>query len=291
MNNVICVENVLKRYGKRAVLDGLCLDVPEGAVVGLLGKNGSGKTTLLKCLMGLLRTDRGTVRVLGEEAWTLSDAAKARIGYVAQGWRPYPWLSAGQLIDYTASFYPRWNTSLADKLAVDWQIDLTARVGVLSEGELQKLLIVLALGHEPELLILDEPVASLDPAARRQFLRMILEIVRQRRCTILFSSHITFDLERAADRVALLKGGRIDFFGGLDDLKDAVKRVRVRGVAPLPRVFSMNGIMSSHIDGQDAVLTIRGFNEIKRLALEKAAGAPVEVEDLNLEEIFLETIR
>ena len=172
MSNVIHCEDVKKAYGRKAVLNGVFLDVPEGSVIGLLGKNGAGKTTLLKCVLGLLKTDSGKMTVFGEGSWDLSNKAKALIGYVPQGYRPYPWLQAGRLIEYTASFYPHWNAALVDRLVREWDLDLATRVEVLSEGEMQKLLIILALGHEPELLVFDEPVASLDPVARRALLRV-----------------------------------------------------------------------------------------------------------------------
>ncbi len=291
MSSAISLEKVTKSYAQRVVLDDLSVEIPEGSVVGLLGKNGAGKTTLLKCVLGLLRIDRGVIKTMGEAPWTMRDVVKARIGYVPQGYRPYPWLQAGRLIEYTASFYPHWNNVLVSKLVHDWEVDLSSRVGVLSEGELQKLLIILALGHEPELLVFDEPVASLDPAARRQFLRTVLDVLTQRAVTVFFSTHITSDLERVADTVGVLKKGRIDFFGGLDELKEVVKRVKVRGKKPLTDDLKLEGVLGRQVSGGEAVLTIRGFNAEKHRTLEKYSGGTVEVEDLNLEEIFLEISR
>lgn len=291
MRNVIQLEDVKKSYGPKAVLSGVSLDVPEGAVIGLLGKNGAGKSTLLKCLLGLLKADAGKMEVVGENSWDLSDKAKAAIGYVPQGYRPYPWLQAGRLIDYTASFYQHWNASLVSRLVKEWGLDLATRVDVFSEGEMQKLLIILALGHEPELLVFDEPVASLDPVARREFLKTILEVVSERKCTIFFSTHITSDLERVADTVAILRSGRIDLCGGLDDLKDQVKRIRLQCPTGVIPPLLMEGLVNSYLKGTQAVLTVRGYSESRREAIEKAFGVKVDVEDLNLEEIFLEMSR
>lgn len=291
MNNIIHAKQVKKAYGKKKVLDNLSLDIKEGSVIGLLGKNGAGKTTLLKCALGLLRVDDGTMSTLGEDPWHFSEEAKSRIGYVPQGFRPYPWLQAGRLIDHTASFYPRWNHALVDKLIREWEVDLGSKVGTLSEGEAQKLLIILALGHEPELLVFDEPVASLDPAARREFLKTILGIVSERRCTVFFSTHITSDLERVADTVALLKSGTIDFCGGLDELKDMVKRIRIHAKDGLAEKLGLPGVLSQQVQGNEGVLTVRGFSEASRSMLASSVGGMVEVEDLNLEEIFLEMTR
>ena len=214
------LQNVSKSYGKKQVLTGLDLSAPKGSVLGLLGTNGSGKTTLIKCALGLIRPQAGEARLLGESAWTLSGNAKARIGYVPQVINLYPWMKVRQLIAYTAAFYTTWNDDLVARLIQEWDIPQDDRLGPLSVGQLQKVAILLALGHEPELLILDEPAASLDPLARRQFLQMIIELAEPGKRTVLFSTHITSDLERVADRVAILKSGRIAWQGLLEDLKE-----------------------------------------------------------------------
>ncbi len=288
MNNyAIEIKEVKKSYREKEILRGLSLKVPFGSVFGLLGKNGAGKTTLIKCAVGLLRPEHGEILTLGEDAWSLSAALKARVGFVPQGYRPYPWISAGKLIDFTASFYPVWNVSLVDRLVREWGVDRNAGIGTLSEGELQKLLIILALGHEPELLIFDEPVASLDPASRRDFLKTILDIVSSRKCTVFLSTHITSDLERVADMVGVMKAGEIDFCGGLDDLKEDVKRVRLFGIKDPTEVSEVAGLLSRKVTGTEAILTVRGFNDALKASLQGIADK-VAVEDLDLEEIFLE---
>jgi ABC-2 type transport system ATP-binding protein len=214
------LRGVVKSYGRKQVLTGLDLEVPKGSVVGLLGTNGAGKTTLIKCALGLIRPQMGEVRILGEPAWTLSAEAKARLGYVPQVIGLYPWMKVRHLIDYTAAFYPNWNHALVGKFVREWSIPLEDRIQPLSVGQLQKVAILLALGHEPDLLVLDEPAASLDPLARRQFLQTIIELAEPGKRTVLFSTHITSDLERVADRVAILKDGRIAWHGLLEDLKE-----------------------------------------------------------------------
>src|SRR5208337_2083486 len=214
------LQGIVKSYGEKLVLTGLDLAVPKGSVLGLLGTNGAGKTTLIKCALGLIRPQQGTARLLGEDSWTLSAEAKARIGYVPQVINLYPWMKVRHIIDYTAAFYPNWNHDLVARLMNQWSLAGNDRIGPLSPGQLQKVAIVLALGHEPELLILDEPAASLDPLARRQFLQMIIELAEPGKRTVLFSTHITADLERVADRVAILKSGRIAWDGLLEDLKE-----------------------------------------------------------------------
>ena len=288
-DDVLILRQVTREYSGRLVLRDLNLSVPRGSVYGLLGCNGAGKTTLIKCALGLIRPQSGQVRVLGEDPRDFSAAVKERIGFVPQSGRAYPWLTVRQLVDYTGSFYPHWNSGLVARLISEWSLHDTERVGALSEGQAQKLAIILALGHEPEVLIFDEPVASLDPAARRHFLRTILEIVANRDCTVFFSTHITSDLERVADRVALLKGGAIDFCGELDVLKDAVKRLRIRGPVSADQLADLPGVIACERDQQGSLVTVRGFGPQARARIEQLLpGLACEVEDLNLEEIFLE---
>jgi ABC-2 type transport system ATP-binding protein len=220
MSNALTFANVVKSFGTKPILRGVNLEIPVGSVVGLLGANGAGKTTLLKCAVGLLRPQFGECTLLGEPSWNLSPANKARLGYVPQVISLFPWMKVADLIRYCASFYPTWNQALVDRLSNQWQIDHKDRVGVLSVGQTQKVAILLAVAHEPDLLVLDEPAASLDPEARRQFLQLIIDLPDPGRRTVLLSTHITSDLERIADRVAMMRGGQIVYSGLLEDLKD-----------------------------------------------------------------------
>jgi ABC-2 type transport system ATP-binding protein len=283
------LRELRKYYGNAvAALDGVDWSVPAGSVVGLLGQNAAGKTTLIKTALGLLRPTRGEAQIFGEQSWDLSAAAKARIGYVPQVITLYPWLRVRQLINYTASFYPHWHDDLVRRLSIEWAIPREDKVGNLSVGTLQKLAIVLALGHEPELLVLDEPAASLDPGARRDFLRTLLDIAVDGRRTILFSTHITSDLERVADRVAILRAGRITYDGELDQLKDSVKRLHVTAEAPLPPTFSVPGAVRLKVEGNEALVSVRDVSEKIVDDIRRNYAATVGVQDLNLEDIFLE---
>ena len=246
--SVLEARGVTKRFKEKTVLDQLDFTLPRGSVTGLLGKNGSGKTTLLKCMLGLQTPQSGTITVLGEDSRQLSGAAKARLAYVPQEISLYPWMKVRQVIAYTAAFYPRWNSTLIERLIKDWEINPEDKVGPLSTGQLQKLGLLLALGHEPELLILDEPVASLDPSARRQFLATLLDIAMTGERTVLFSTHITSDLERVADRVAIMQSGRIVFDDELATLKDSVKRLRVSVPTRLPD--ALRQLPGLHADSQ-----------------------------------------
>ncbi|MGA2232574.1 MAG: ABC transporter ATP-binding protein [Tepidisphaeraceae bacterium] len=282
------VSGLIKSFRKRPVLTGVNWSVPAGSVVGLLGKNGAGKTTLIKCALGLLRPDAGKTLVLGQEAWPLDESAKARLGYVPQTAGLYAWMRVHQLVEYTAPFYPRWNAKLVDSLLREWELSPDQRIGSLSAGTQQKLAIILALGHEPDLLVLDEPAASLDPAARRDFLKAVLGVAAEGNRTVLFSTHITSDLERVADRVALLKGGVIAYDGALDELKDSLKRWHITATASLPDDLTVPGMLRKKVEGAQALITVRDATPAVLKEAEQRFGARIRVEDLTLEDIFLE---
>jgi ABC-2 type transport system ATP-binding protein len=282
------VSGLAKAYKHRPVLKSIDWSVPAGSVVGLLGKNGAGKTTLIKCALGLLRPDHGQAQILGQSAWALDADAKARLGYVPQTAGLYSWLRVQQLVDYTAAFYPRWNAKLVSSLLGEWELSPDQRIGSLSVGTQQKLAIILALGHEPDLLVLDEPAASLDPSARRDFLKAVLSVAAEGTRTVLFSTHITSDLERVADRVALLKDGVIAYDGELDVLKDSMKRWHLTSVNPLPADFAVPGAVRSSVEGSRALLTVRGATAISIKETEQRYAASIQTEDLSLEDIFLE---
>jgi ABC-2 type transport system ATP-binding protein len=285
---VIQIEGLAKSFGQRHVLDRVDLAIPRGTVVGLLGTNGSGKSTLIKCLLGLLRLSAGSSRVFGDDSWSLSAATKARLGYVPQDVRLYPWMTAPQVIAYTAAFYPRWDHALTDDLVRRWHVPANQRIGPFSPGELQKLGLILALGHRPELLVLDEPVASLDPSARRDFLKSLLEVTQDMQHTVLFSTHITSDLERVASHVALLRDRRIALFEELDSVKDRIKRLRIRAAHDLPDTFSVAGALHMEVAGATALVSTTQASTAMLDELRARWDADVSVEDLNLEDIFLE---
>ncbi len=226
--------------------------------------------------------------MFGEDSWDLSAAAKARLGYVPQEVTSYPWMRVRQVIAYTAAFYQNWQQTFVDELCRRWRMPLGDRIGALSTGQLQTVGIVLALGHRPDFLVLDEPVASLDPSARRQFLRTILELLEDERHTILFSTHITSDLERVASRVAILDDGKLRFLGDLDELKDRVKRLRITSRHDLPASFAVPGALRCEVVGPSATVSVTDFDERMVSEMRTRWDVDVAVHDLNLEEIFVE---
>jgi ABC-2 type transport system ATP-binding protein len=211
-------------YGKQQVLKTLDWQLPSGQVVGLLGRNGAGKTTLLEAMLGLRDLQSGSVRLFGETGPMLSDAVRARIGYVPQRSDLFEGFTPDQLLAYFRSFYPRWNSAKVDGLMSRWDIPRDQPIARLSGGQQQRLSIIRALAHEPDLLVLDEPVASLDPAGRRDFLRELIDQVLDRGTTVVLSTHILSDLERVAFNVAFMRDGQIGVQSPLDELLENTRQ-------------------------------------------------------------------
>jgi ABC-2 type transport system ATP-binding protein len=280
-----------KVFGAKRVLHDLSLHVAPGDVIGVLGKNGAGKTTLLELMLGFTPPTTGTVRLFGHESCRLPGDAKARVGFVPQQDELLDPLTVADQLRVIASFYPRWNHELMTRLCGQWGLDERARIRSLSVGERQKLSILLAFGHEPELLILDEPVASLDPIARRQFLEQLVEISADGRRAIIFSSHIVSDIERLANRIWMLKAGQLDWQGDLDSLKESIVRLHLRSSRPLPPTLSIPGAISIRHDAARPVAVVRDWSAAAQADVERQIGGTVEVEPLGLEEIFLELHR
>jgi ABC-2 type transport system ATP-binding protein len=288
---IVTIDNLGKRFGKRTALSEVTATIAPGDVIGLLGRNGAGKTTLLEVLLGFSPASTGTAKIFGESCLTLSESTKDRIGFVAQQDELLNTLSAKQQLAIAAAFHARWDDALVARVLAEWQIPLDRRIHAMSVGERQKLSVLLALGHHPDLLVLDEPVASLDPIARRQFLHELFEAPENPRRAVLFSSHIVSDLERAANKVWILKDGRLHWQGNTDVLKETVVRVHVHAESPLPMSLDVVNALTYRVSGNHATAAVVDWTPGARDALAVALGASIEVEPLSLEEIFVELHR
>ena len=288
---VVSARALSKRFAAKDVLHEITVDVEPGDIVGVLGKNGAGKTTLLELLLGFSIPTSGSAEVFGERSADLSAAAKKRIGFVPQQDELIDLLTGAQQLSLTAAFYEKWDLALIERLSGEWEIPLERRIQTLSVGERQKLSLLLALGAHPELLVLDEPVASLDPIARRQFIAEIVDRARGTQRTVLFSSHIVSDLERAANKVWIVKDGRLAWAGDLDALKESVVRLHLHGRRALPCDLRVPDTLTSRVDGSHATVAASGWTSERTAALAARLDADVEVESLALEDFFLELHR
>ncbi|HEX5047487.1 MAG TPA: ABC transporter ATP-binding protein [Gammaproteobacteria bacterium] len=288
---VVSAQALSKTFGAKRVLDGISAAAEPGDVIGVLGKNGAGKTTLLEILLGFGPPSAGSAEILGEASMRLSESAKARIGFVPQQDELLDILTGARQVNLTAAFHRRWDAALVARLAADWEVPLDRRIAKLSVGERQKLSLLLALGHHPELLVLDEPVASLDPIARRRFIAELVDSERGERRTVLFSTHIVSDLERAANKVWVLKDGTLAWAGELDALKESVVRLHIRARRSLPTDLRVPNALSSRVDGAHATVAAASWDSSQSAALAARLDADLEVESLGLEEIFVELHR
>lgn len=217
---VAVLDRVTRRFGRTTALDDVSLTLRRGAVVGLIGRNGSGKTTLLQHITGQLLPTSGSVTTFGTASRALGADELARIGAMAQHARYIDWMRVERLVRYIGGFFPRWDAARAARLQQRLDLDPAASVGSLSPGNRQRLGLLLALGHRPELLLLDEPLADLDPIARRTVLELLLEVYEEDRPTIVISSHLLHDIEPVITHVVSLSAGRVTADDELDVLKE-----------------------------------------------------------------------
>jgi ABC-2 type transport system ATP-binding protein len=283
MNNPIRIQAMSKSFQQQTVIKHLDWQIQPGKIIGLLGRNGAGKSTLLECALGLRDIDSGMVHLFGEEPQKLSSAIKARIGYVPQNNDLFAWLTGRQMLNYFSHLYPRWNQEKIQQLMHAWHLDPDKVISQLSPGQKQKLSIIRALAHEPDLLILDEPVASLDPVGRRDFLKELIENVINRETTVIFSTHILSDLERIAMDVAFLKDGQIIHQQALDDMIENTVQVTLNAAdfAQIkPRKVLQEKLDSS---GERKIL-----GQFDAHYLELLQEKKIHINHLGLEDLFIE---
>jgi ABC-2 type transport system ATP-binding protein len=250
---VIEAEGLGKRYRRQWALSDCTLSIPAGHVVGLVGLNGAGKTTLLNLATGMVAPTTGTIAVLGGRP-AAGPAQLARVGYLAQDAPVYPGLSVAEHLKLGARLNPGWDAPLARRRIDQLDLDPRRKAGKLSGGQRAQLGLTIALAKRPELLILDEPVASLDPLARREFLQDLMEAVAEEQVNIVLSSHLISDLERVCDYLIVLADARVRIAGPVDDLLAAHRLLSGprRDEGSLPA--GMQVISGSHTDRQSTLL-------------------------------------
>src|SRR4051794_26033327 len=242
-----------KRYGRRWALTDCTLTIPAGRVIGLVGPNGAGKTTLLHLAVGLLAPSSGEVKVLGRRPGNGPEALAA-VGFLAQDSPAYARLTVEQHLQMGAWLNPAWDGEWAATRVRELGLDPGQRAGTLSGGQRAQLALTLAVAKRPELLLLDEPVASLDPLARREFLQTLMEIVATQQVTVVLSSHLIADLERVCDYMVVLVAGRVAVAGVVDDLLQSHHRITGVRRDPDSLPAGQTAIEASHVDRQTTML-------------------------------------
>lgn len=288
MTHAIQCRGVTRGFHRTEVLRELDLDVKPGTFVALAGKNGAGKSTLFKTLLGLLKPDYGRVRVLDMDPFQQPIELRRRIGYAAEQPIFPETASVDQLLDLHRSLYPTWDREYEDELIDRFAIPRYTDFGKLSKGVAQQASLVFALAHRPELLLLDEPSAGLDPSARREFLKMYVDLIAAPppRPTIFLSTHRMEDAERVADEVAILHGGRIVLHAAKDALREEFTLVVV-AASEAKRFDEVPMAVSRHVENDSVRFVVHARPE------ECAAvfgPAVIECRTLVLDDLFVEVV-
>jgi len=288
---IIDIRRLTRQFGDKRALDELSLAVPRGGVFGLIGGNGAGKTTLIRHILGLLKAESGSVQVFGLDPVQNPVGTLGRIGYLSED-RDLPnWMRVGELQRYTQAFFPTWDEAYAEELRQAFDLDKQARVKSLSRGQRARMGLLLALAHRPELLVLDEPSSGLDPVVRRDILGAIIRTIADEGRTVFFSSHLLDEVERVADRVAIIHQGRIMLSASMDEIKDTHRRVTLHFGEPLERPPSLVGALSSAGQGAEWTYVCSGESEQLRRAAEAIGATVVEDAALSLDEVFVSRVQ
>lgn len=293
LNYPIELDHVTRRFGKHVAVNDLTLRIGHGTTVGLIGLNGAGKTTAIRMMVGLLRPHGGTIRINGVAVPNDRDRMKIHVGYVPDRPHVYPWMRVEQAIAFARQFYLHaWNQQRCDEMLRMFGLDPRKPAGHLSKGQAAMLSLLLAICHDPPVLLLDEPAGGLDPLVREEFFEGVLAVTSEREQTVLFSSHTLSDVQRLADSIALIHEGRLLFHRPVDELLDRTKRIRVvleeEAVAHVPPP----GSVWQQVRGREWLITVADFSRDQvEFVRSRNRIAHVDVIDLSLDDVFKDFVR
>jgi ABC-2 type transport system ATP-binding protein len=294
MNECIQIENLVMRFRGCEALRGVDLTIPTGSVYSLLGENGAGKTTLIRILTGFQRQTSGTVRVLGLDPVRDSLEIRRRIGYVSDAPALYDWMKVDEIGSFASSFYSPGYLNNYQELISRYELPAGRKIKHLSKGQRAKVALALAVSNDPELLILDEPTSGLDPLVRREFLESMVERAATGR-TVLLSSHQMSEIERVADRTAIIHDGKICLHGILAELRDEVVEVTFSVADPLAVLPVIGGpaeILSEQKSGRQIRWIVRGYDSsIEKEVSDWPGVHSVRSRSATLEELFVACTR
>jgi ABC-2 type transport system ATP-binding protein len=284
-------EHVRRWFGRTKALDDVSMAVEPGTVLGIVGRNGAGKTTALRLAHGILFPDEGRIRVLGLDPVTSGRKVRTRVSLLSEESALYPWMTVGEILRFGAALHPRWDAGLADSLRKRLDLDPAARIKTLSRGTRAKVALVLAVACRPELLLLDDPTAGLDPLVRREVLEGILDAVPAEGGAVLYASHLVHDVERVADRVAIMDRGRIRLDDSLDGIKARIRRATAVFEGDAPRAVALPGQIEATAEGRVLRVVSEGANGDMESELRRLGAREVTFEALPLEEILIAYLR
>jgi ABC-2 type transport system ATP-binding protein len=288
MDSVLEVTGLTKRY-RTFTLDGMSLEIPKGTILGLIGPNGAGKTTAIRLMMKMARPDAGSIRIFGLGLERDEVAIKNRIGYVGEEQLYYMNKKVSWTGRFVSRYFERWDQPLFDRLLEEFDLDPSQKVGKLSKGMKVKLSFAIAFSHHPDLMILDEPTAGLDPVIRREMLERLLAFRDERDGSVLISSHITDDIVRIADHVAFIVDGRIAIHAEKDEILSQWKRIHFRPGALDGALASGLRCVEAHAFGSTGVTN--RYGEIAGALEGGVASGDVKVENVSLDDVLIAFVR
>jgi ABC-2 type transport system ATP-binding protein len=293
---MIEIHHLHKRFGKTDAVRDLTLSVPQGQVTAFLGPNGAGKSTTIKCLLNLHRPDQGQAVVLGTDSRQLGPAQWVKIGYVSENMQLPLWMTVKQFLDYCRPLYPQWDSDFEKRLLRDFELPPAVRLRDLSRGMRMKAALLSSLAYHPQLVVLDEPFSGLDPLVRDEFIRGLLELTGEEGWTVFLSSHDIEEVQRLADRVAIINRGGLALDESSDSLQARFRQVEVLlpdGVT-LPTRLPPEWLHCEQV-GRVLRFTDTAFSNQDALAAqvqEVLAGAHApEIRPMSLREIFIALAR
>jgi ABC-2 type transport system ATP-binding protein len=289
----IGIQNLAYSYGKAEAVHDLSLRVLPGRCYGLFGRNGAGKTTTMKCLLNLLRPQRGQVSVFGLDPAKAEVAVKRRLAYVPDQVVFYPWMSVRETLDYLASFRERWNRKKEQELFDRFQLDPAKRTGALSKGQRTQLALIAAICPEADMLVLDEPTSGLDPIVRREFIETIIGAYQEGNCgnrTILVSTHLIAEFEGLIDEFTIMDHGVSVLALEADEARERYKRIRARFSEAAPEL-DCRGALQVRREGRELELLVNGSGPEFLERLRALNPEALSTEALTLEEIFVAALK
>lgn len=293
-DQIIEMNGICKNFGKQEVLKGMSLAVPKGSIYAFLGRNGEGKSTSIRLMLNLLTAEAGTVKIFGQDVQKHGEQIRNQVGYVPETPHVYDWMTVEELVAFTSAFYNDWDRKRAEELIKSLDIPRKKKVQELSTGTKAKAGLLLALSHNPKLLILDDCTSGLDALVRREISEHIVTLVEDGACTIFFSSHIITELERVADRVGLLKGGSLSFEMPMEELKEKTKKIYIcldnSDPGDILNRYS-SSILRMTRDREELTIITKEWNDELVSALKGIKNRTFDVTPLDLEDIFVEYTR
>ncbi|MGD9346282.1 MAG: ABC transporter ATP-binding protein [Candidatus Aminicenantes bacterium] len=284
MNDIVEISNLKKVY-RGFVLDNISLNIPKGSILGLIGPNGAGKTTTIKILMDMVQPDSGSVRIFGLDHRKNIKYVRNRVGYVGEAQYFYGDKTVAWTGKFVAGFFENWDTNRFQKLLTDFAISRTKKTRELSKGMKVKLSLAIALSHNPELMILDEPTAGLDPVIRREVLELLRIFPEDGKKSVIISSHITDDITRIADYVVFLVKGKIALSESKDELLSRWKRIHYKSGVLDSRTVDTLASRKAHMFGNSGITN--DYPRIKKRLEEGRAREEIKVENVDLDDVLI----